>query len=99
MNPEPPHNPDPYSTYSFKAENNRSTSTRPSLSALLWGVMSLVCLGLDALLLIALFVFELPYVFKGHTSPVILPLLLLTAVVLWLTWFSLRQWLKSIRGD
>ena len=90
MNPEPPHIPDPYSTYSFKAENNRSTNTRPPLKALLWAVMSFVYLRLDAFLLIML-LWEASYVRDGHTSPSFLPLLLLTTVTLWLTWFSLRQ--------
>ena len=98
MNPEPPNIPDPYSTYSFKAENNRSTNTRPPLHPLLWGVMSVVCIGLAAFLLLGLS-WEASYVQRGHTSSVILPLGLLTAATLWLTWFSLRQWLKCSRND
>jgi hypothetical protein len=94
MDPEPPPDPDPYSTYSFKPENNRPANTRPPLRALLWAVMSLACLGLDAFLLLMLS-WVLADAFKGHTSSVMLPLLLLTAVVLLLTWFSLRRCFRS----
>ena len=98
MNPEPPPITDPHSTHSLQAKDTRPKEPRSPLSAWLWGVMSLVCLGMDAFWLLGLS-WELSYVFKGHTSSSIFPALLLTAVILLLTWFSLRQWLQCVRGD
>ncbi|BCM90159.1 hypothetical protein IAD21_02010 [Abditibacteriota bacterium] len=91
MNPEPPPIPAPHSTHSTPAKILPSKEPRSPLSTLLWGVMSFVCLGLDAFLLLMLLFFvpaptrsRLPI---SHT----LFLLLLTLLVLLLTGFSLRQ--------
>ncbi len=98
MNTEPPPIPDPHSTHSLQATDTRPKEPRSPFKALLWGVMIFVCLGMDAFLLLMLS-WLLADAFKGHTSSSFLPLSLLIALALLLTWFSFRQWRQCVRSD